>query len=155
MHTKGLIWGPVILGIQLTWLPNLSLLTWLTVAITIDFITGVLKSKVAKKEITSSLYRETIKKIIQYFGCISLCLLVQNISKSEHEYLGYFDDGVISFIIYIEVVSIFENLYEVDSTSLLSKLLIKPALTVLKFGLEKNPIAGADKVIDNNKNSLT
>ena len=51
------------------------------------------------------------------------------------------------FILYIEITSILENLYKVDGTSSIAKYIYKPLLTILKFGLENNPILdAADKL---------
>jgi hypothetical protein len=56
------------------------------------------------------------------------------------------------FIIYIEVTSIFENLYAIDNTSMISKYLYKPVLVILKFGIENNAVVkAADKIENTNE----
>ncbi|HAN37431.1 MAG TPA: hypothetical protein DCQ29_00895, partial [Chitinophagaceae bacterium] len=46
--------------------PSLSLLLWMIIAMVLDFITGIIKAVLQNKVRTSSGYRKSVIKIIQY-----------------------------------------------------------------------------------------
>lgn len=145
LHAKlaKITWGFVLLGVEIITHPSLNLLFVIGIAMFIDFITGVLKSKFEGKEITSEGFRRTVIKVLQYAIPI---LVLWGAGKYIPEYknrMKEFSSYLMIFILYIEVTSIFENLYKIDSKSTIAKFLYRPALKVLKFGIENNPVADA------------
>jgi phage-related holin len=136
--------------------PNIPVLIYsLLTAMAVDFITGVVKAKFKKVERTSEGYRRTVKKITQYFTAAALAIGLQFLSKALWEAqsanMVYITMFVLVFIIYIEVTSIFENLYEIDSASPFAKYFIKPLLIILKFGIKNNPAQKAADSIGGGK----
>lgn len=124
-------------------LPNGSLLVWIGVAMLIDFITGVAKAKTQGKARTSSGFRQTIIKTLEYLGTIAVSIIISNTASGDDSIpvvMKFFDKGLYLFILYIEITSILENLYAIDSTSSFSNFLIHPALKALTFGLKNNPV---------------
>ncbi|HAN37430.1 MAG TPA: hypothetical protein DCQ29_00890, partial [Chitinophagaceae bacterium] len=81
-------------------------------------------------------------------GSIGICVIL-NHSAKENGYidvqnvLKWLNDGLLIFIIYIEVTSIFENLYAIDSNSTFAKFFIKPILNLLTFQIKNNPVTKA------------
>jgi len=132
--------------------PNVPfLLAAVFIGMIIDFITGVIKAKFKGQERTSEGYRRTVKKVTQYFTAIGLSLGIQYLvkttvtnSSADLQYISVF---VCLFVLYIEITSILENLWEIDKTSTISKFLIKPLLIILKFGLENNPVLQKKKEV--------
>lgn len=147
-----LIWGGVLIGIELIVKPTLSLFLVVIIAIGIDFLTGVIKAKFKKQARTSEGYRRTVVKLLQYIVPI---LILQFAARNIPEYKNMLLDCsgyLMWFILYIEFTSILENLYEIDSRSLIARFLYKPLLVILKFGIEKNAVAQAAEKIDAEKN---
>lgn len=146
-----LLWAGILLGIELLVHPSLSLLSVLFTVIGLDFITGIAKAKMNKVQRTSEGYRKTIIKLMQYMIPI-LLLYVAGKWIPEYKFrLQQASGFVMMFIIYIEVTSICENLFEIDKKSPFSKYLIKPLLTILKFGIENNPITKAADQVEEQK----
>lgn len=120
----------------------MNLLIGVGIAITADFTTGLLKAIITKQPVTSNCYKQTVIKTIQYLFAILSSYMLIAASKANH--MGhfipsFFNDALIGFIIFIEVTSIFENLYECDKTSRFSTLIIAPILRLLTFQLLHNP----------------
>ena len=140
-----IIWGGIIAGIDLMVKPTLSLLQVVGVCIVFDLVTGITKAVLNKKQRTSEGYRKTVIKILQYSGPI-LVLYGAGLKIPEYkDQLHIFCGWVMMFIIYIEVTSIFENLYEIDKRSPISRYGYKNILKILKFGLTHNELAEAAK----------
>lgn len=154
MTQAKLLWGGILLGIDLLVKPTFSLFTVVLIAIALDFATGLLKATMKKEARTSQGYRKTVVKITQYMIPI-LLIYIAGKQIPEHAVLLKQASGyLMMFIIYIEATSIFENLYEIDKKTVVSKFLYRPALMILKFGIEKNPVAtAAEKLETENKNS--
>lgn len=146
-----LCWSLVLLGIDFIIHPTLDILYFVLLGIAIDFFTGVIKSKIKKIPITSDGYRRTLIKMIQYLTpIIGLACAAKAIPEYNNRLMmacGF----TMMFVIYVEITSIFENLYDIDSTSSMSKYFFKPILSILKFGIRNNPLTK----IDNNKNEET
>ena len=146
-------WAFILLGIEFLVKPTLSLFTALMVVVTLDLITGIMKAKFKKEERTSDGYRKTIVKLMQYITPI-LLLWVSGRWIPEYKLELQSASGYVTmFVIYIEVTSIFENLYEIDKKSTIAKFLYRPALKVLKFGIENNPVTQAADKLENDKKS--
>ena len=142
-----LLWGGILLGLDLMINPSFKLLSVVLILIGLDLVTGVTKAKMKKIQRTSEGYRKTIVKLLQYLVPI-LVLYVAGKYIPEHKKMLQSASGyVMMFICYIEATSIFENLYEIDKKSMIARFLYKPALTILKFGIERNPVAEAAEKI--------
>lgn len=150
MTAASIVWGFIFLGITFVVPPNHHLMYAVFSVIGIDFLTGVAKAKMNKVARTSEGYRKTVIKFLQYFVAIFVCYGAGKLIPDEKEILAQSAGFVMLFVIYIEVTSIFENLYEIDKKSQFSKYLIRPVLAILKFGIENNPVTkAADKIKEN------
>lgn len=141
---KFLVAGALIF-IKLTFVPTLSLLAVLFFVMVFDFLTGVWKAKMQRKVRTSEGYKRTVTKFIQYsFAILASYALAYLAGGNGNEGLKYLApwlvDGLTGFIILIEITSIFENLYAIDSNTPISKYIFKPALSILTFQLKNNPV---------------
>ena len=133
-------WGVTLLFFDLLITPSLDMVYIVAAAIVIDFITGIAKAKMKNQERTSEGYRRTMIKLLQYVVPI---IVLWGGSKLIHDYkeqLEKFAGWLMLFVTYIEATSIFENLYEIDKKSTISKYLYKNVLKILKFGIENNPV---------------
>jgi phage-related holin len=131
--------------IKIQFMPSLDLMAILFVAMVIDFATGCWKAKVQGKARTSSGFKRTITKFVQYAGAIVGGGVLAYIGEQKggagtQVLFGWFNQGLIFFILYIEVTSIFENLYEIDTESMISKYFYQPAIKILTFQLKNNPV---------------
>ena len=132
---------------KLTFLPNMNLLTWVFIAMLIDLITGIRKAAVLGEARTSAGFRKSINKFIQYAGAIVGGVILANTLPKNTAIVGYVQDFLLIFIIYIEVTSIFENLYAIDSKSQFAKYFIGPILKLLTFAIKKATISDNENPI--------
>lgn len=142
-------WAMFILIFDFFMKPTIELFGVMFVIIFIDLVTGIIKSIFKKVARTSRGLRRTIVKLMQY---IIPVLLLWGAGKYIPEQKKMFQTAsgfVMMFIIYIEITSIFENLYEIDSESKIAKFLYRPALIILKFGIENNPVQKTANVVTN------
>lgn len=147
-------WGATLLFLDFFMNPTFSLFGVLMAVIGIDFLTGVVKAKFKKLARTSEGYRKTVTKLLQYIVPVLILWGGGRFIPEYAERLKQASGWVMMFIIYIEVTSIFENLYEIDKKSPISKYLYRPALVILKFGLEHNAIEqAAEKLKDKGNTS--
>lgn len=124
-------------------MPNFSLLFWVCVLMVADFVTGVIRAKFLKQPITSERMRASIIKFLQYFGCLGLVIVLINQKKSSPEFqmvMNYVQDGLTILILYIEALSILENLYQMDIKSPFSQYVIKPLYSILSMAVKRNAI---------------
>lgn len=129
-------------------LPRLSLLLWICILMAADVITGLIRSSVLKQPITSSRARGTIVKFLQYFGCIGLTVVLINQNhdnKTLVQVMEWAKDGLVILIIYIECLSIFENLYAMDKTTPMAVYVIQPIYWLLSLAVRKNPLTRAQQ----------
>ena len=143
-----LAWASILLFIDLIVQPTLQLLGVVGILIALDFVTGVTKAVISKKQRTSEGYRKTIIKVMQYVIPIIAIYIGAKYIPEYSQTLTDINGYLMLFICYVEVTSIFENLYEIDSKSPIAKYLYKPALKILKFGLHNNEVAKAADNID-------
>lgn len=154
-----LAWSTILIGIDLYISPSMNIFLIMWVAIGIDFATGITKAKLLKVARTSEGFRKTVIKVAQYvtpvlvIGFVALRMpkeidLVDGNPYFNKILLNKVNGWLMMFIIYIEVTSIFENLYEIDKKTVIAKFIYKPALTILKLGIEKNPVVQAADKID-------
>lgn len=135
-----LCWGGSLLLIDLLVNPTFALFAVVLVSIAMDFVTGIVKAKFKGVNRTSEGYRKTVVKLMQYIVPILILWGAGRYIPEYQLHLHRASGWVMMFIIYIEVTSIFENLYEIDSTSMISKYLYKPMLRILKLGIKNNPV---------------
>ena len=135
-------------------LPSGILLAWMCVALIADLITGVTRAIVDDKTRTSQGYRETLGKIIQYGGALIIGVILSSMAKHHAAGLNpiifeYFNDFLVSFIVFIEITSILENMYAISPDSKFSKYFVKPVLSLLTFNLQH-----LSEIITNNKTKV-
>ena len=124
-------------------LPPPDLLIWLGVTMFIDLLTGI--AKAIKKNVprTSTGYRRTVAKFIQYGGAIAIGIVLANIAdyKKDGEInkmiYAYFSNSMLLFIIYIEITSILENLIEVSPEGEFTRKFLKPVHRVFSFDFKQ------------------
>lgn len=137
--------GLAFANLTLKFLPNFTLLALLAIVIAVDFLTGIWKAKCNNQARTSDGFRKTVTKFLQY-GCAVVCGAVlsyigeQKGGAGTVAIAGLLNDGLLIFIIYIEITSIFENLYAVDSTTAMAKYFYAPVLKILTFQIKNNPV---------------
>lgn len=142
--------GFTLLNTFYKWLPSIDLSVCVLFAISLDFITGVIKSVVLKVNRTSEGYRKTIIKFLQYGSAIAISILLSFLSEKKllsdkvQIIFIYFGDTLLSFIIFIEITSILENIYAVDKKTPFSRYFIQPLLKILTFQI-KNKLQEEDE----------
>lgn len=140
----GAAWG----WFEIVAVPKPMLLVLLFGAIIIDLLTGLIKSWNLGKATSSTGFRKTVTKVGAYVGVILGVWFLSNIMNGMYETAfdyAVFVNACIGFLTFIEIYSIFENVYEIDPNSLLSKKFIKPILKFLKGKLDNNPISKLTK----------
>lgn len=137
-------WATILLFFDLLVTPSLDMVYIVAAAISIDFATGIAKAKMRKQERTSEGYRRTMVKLLQYVVPIIVLWGGSTLISEYKENLEKFAGWLMLFVTYVEVTSIFENLYEIDKKSVIGKYLYKNVLKILKFGIENNPVNKID-----------
>jgi hypothetical protein len=127
-----------------SFVPKGSLLLWMTISVLADFATGILKSAVLGVARTSTGFRKTLIKFCQYGGAIAISFVIGNTAKGQgfvdHPgFLNMMNEGLLIFIIYIEITSICENIIAIDPATPFSKFFIGPLHKALTFQLKNNP----------------
>ena len=130
---------------KLTFLPDANLLAWLLIAVSVDFITGFSKAIARKEQRTSKAMRRTIIKLLQYTGVLAVVLIIGNAAKDNkfanvQTLMEYANSGLLIFMIYIEAVSILENLLAIDDKSMLSRYVLKRIYKILTLTIKNNAI---------------
>ena len=160
MKTPAIILTALFTIVKVDLLPNFSLLEWLGIAIAVDLITGLGKSVFNGKEITSYGLQKTVKKTCLYLGAILLSIIFLHVKEllgygKSFAIAPYLNDGLVAFLIYIEMISVLENLIAFGSDDILTNYVFKPLHRILTVKLSKNLInklGGADKgAKDNDK----
>ena len=151
-----------LLNINFGFLPSPDLLLLMGIAMMVDFGTGYAKAVVLKEPRTSTGLRKTIIKFIQYGGAIVigmfLSYLSQNVQEAKKDwevlstYMNWFNSGLLTFIIFIEIVSILENLQAINPNGAFTRYIISPLLRVLTLQLKANSLdATIEKEYTENK----
>jgi phage-related holin len=127
---------------QITFVPTFSLLLAMAFALGLDFLTGVYKARRKNEATTSKGFRKTIDKFISYGVAVASSSLLVFISEQKGGEAvkligGFLNDGLVCFIIYIEVVSIFENLIEISPDSPLCLYFFGPVHKFLTLQIKK------------------
>lgn len=129
-------------------LPKLSLLLTVCVLMLADLITGLLKARFLKQRITSEKLRRSVIKFMQYFGSIGLIVVLTNQNKDNQNFvlvMNWTKDGLTILIIYIECLSIFENLYAMDKKTPFAIYVIQPIYRLLTWAVRNNYFTKADE----------
>jgi len=135
-----------LLNVQLDFIPSVGLLAVMGIALFLDLVTGITKAIFAKQQRTSEGYRKTVVKVMQYFGSVGLSMIVTYASKNLTPFAEwgiiaeYMGNGLLLFIIFIEVTSIFENMYAIDDKTPFAKYVIKPILNIMTFQIKNNAL---------------
>lgn len=129
--------------------PDVKLLIALFVVFILDFIFGVTKATINGTRRTSKGFRKTFSKFIQYGGSIIVAMVLLNIVYDSSTTFGkqiswLFGDLMLYIMIYIEIVSIFENMEEMSPESDFVKYFIRPVRRIITFQIknllrEENP----------------
>lgn len=147
-----------LLNISLQFLPTGTLMVAMGAAVALDFLTGVIKASLTNKARTSQGYRRTVTKFMQYGGAVCVSMLMKYLvslkgpgtMEALAPYADFLNDGLLFFIIFIEITSIVENLYAIDSKSPFAVYFIKPMLKVMTFAVKNNSFS---KSIENEKDA--
>lgn len=138
------------LNIPLRMLPTGTLIVIIAILMVIDLITGIAKAVIQGKARTSSGFKKTVIKFTQYFGAITISVILKYLIflKPEYirrlypdlidkaQYIDWIGDGLLIFITFIEMVSILENIHEIDEKSKFSRYCVKPLLFLLTIRLD-------------------
>lgn len=142
---SGVMFGSLFLNIGqflgfFTTTPHWHLLLAVILLVGLDFVTAMLKLKALKIEPNSQGYRKSISKFTQYGGVIIISYGLWFLFKANLPNASIILNIIMLAIMFVEVTSIFENLYEVDSKSYFGRYFIYPILKIMKFGMVKNPV---------------
>lgn len=121
--------------------PDVKLLIALFTVFILDFIFGVTKATINGTRRTSKGFRKTFSKFIQYGGSIIVAMVLLNIVYDSNATFGkqiswLFGDLMLYIMIYIEVVSIFENMEEISPESDFVKYFIRPVRRIITFQIK-------------------
>ncbi len=146
-------WG----WLELAFFPKPMLLFFLAGTMIIDLITGLVKSWKNGVATNYQLLQKTVIKITMYCSVIISAWIMVNIfntiNKSDINY-AIFVNGLIGVLSFIELYSIFSNIYEIDPKGPLSLYVVGPILKLLKSKLNNNPIHQLENE-ENNENDRT
>jgi len=125
----------------LEYYPKIQLLIALLVVFALDFVCGVTKATLTGQRRTSKGFRKTFSKFIQYGVSIVVALVILNIGNDGKSDLSrqvswLFGDFMIFLMIYIEIVSIFENIEVINPEGDFSKYFIRPVRRLLTFQMK-------------------
>lgn len=137
------------INFNFSFLPTGTLMVAMSFAIALDFVTGVIKASFKNDARTSTGYRKTIIKFMQYGGAVCVSMLMKFLlslkgvetMKEIEPYADFLNDGLLIFIIFIEVTSILENIYAVDKKSPFALYFIRPLLRVMTFAIKSKSSA--------------
>jgi phage-related holin len=144
LNSKPLLLSAItVAGLELAFLPKPVLLYLLMGAMFIDLVTGLVKSWQRGVATASAGFQRTVIKMSRYtaviFGVWIAANVICNTSGAKADYSPAIN-GTVGFLSFIEIYSIFENVYEIDPTGPLSKWFIGPALKLLRGRLINNPL---------------
>lgn len=124
--------------------PSAMLFFWLLLAMFGDFVTGLLKSWKKGVVTSSEGLRRSITKVLSYCGAILVIFILVNVvglvDTSNKYDLAVIINGLMGFIVFVELYSICENINEAYPDTPLTQYFIGPMMKFLKGRLEKNPI---------------
>lgn len=130
---------------NLSFVPTFNLLFALAFVIGLDFLTGCYKARRKGEMTTSGGFRRTVDKFVSYgvavgTSCV-LCFVSQQKGGEAVKLIsGFLNDGLVCLIIYIEIVSICENVIEINPESPLSQFFFTPLHKILTLQLKNSPL---------------
>ena len=128
---------------EVEFIPAPMRIFFLGAAMAIDLASGLVKSWKNGHITTSAGFQRSVVKLSRYCSVIIATWFLANIlgtvSPANIDY-AYMVNGTIGFLTFIEIYSIFENVYEIDPTGPLSRYLVGPVLKILKGNMNRfNP----------------
>lgn len=125
--------------------PNVKLLIGLLIVFALDFLFGITKATITKTRRTSKGFRQSFSKFMQYGGSIIIAMVLLNLITIGNDPFGkqlswIFGDIMLYVMIYIEVVSILENMEEISPESDFVIYFIRPVRRIITFQM-KNLLA--------------
>ncbi|MEI7488992.1 MAG: phage holin family protein [Chryseobacterium sp.] len=117
--------------------PNGMLLVALLIVFILDFGLGITKATIKGTMRTSKGFRKTFTKFMQYGGSIIIAMVILNVIfyskvKFGEQFSWLFGDTMLYIMIYIEIVSIFENMEEMGDNDFI-RYFIRPVRRILTF----------------------
>jgi hypothetical protein len=102
----------------------------------LDLVFGILKTIFKCQQRRSNGFRKSIIKLLQYGGCIIVATVILNIIRASTEKFGQqfswiFGDIMLYLMIYIEFVSVLENMEEMAPAS----FFVRPVRRIITFQL--------------------
>lgn len=129
---------------SIEYVPSAMLFFYLLIAMLGDFITGLLKSWKKGKHTSSEGLRRSVTKVLSYIGAILVIMVMVNVIglvDDGNKYdLAMIINGLMGFIVFVELYSMCENISEAYPESPLVKWLIMPIMKFLRGKLENNPL---------------
>ena len=120
--------------------PSAMLFFWLLIAMLGDFITGLLKSWKKGSHTSSEGLRRSITKVLSYCGAILVIMTLVNVIglvDDGNKYdLAIIINGLMGFIVFVELYSICENITEAYPESPLVKYFIIHIMSFLRGRFE-------------------
>lgn len=131
--TLGITW------LKLNFFPSFSLIWMLLLSIGLDLVTGVAKAWLKKENTTSEGLRRTVVKFIQYGGFIICGVILVNLlgKEKDKDFYEYVINGLFTFTVLIELLSICENVVEISPNSKICRYIIYPFMKIVKGKLPK------------------
>lgn len=132
-------------GISFAWfsieyVPSLMLFIYLLAAMLVDGITGLLKSWRGNQVSTSKGFQQSVIKVFAYCGSIVMITIMVNVIglvDDGNKYdLAIVINGLMGFIIFIELYSICENISKAYPNSPLTKYFISYIMKFLRGKFE-------------------
>lgn len=124
--------------------PSAMLFFWLLIAMLGDFITGLLKSWKKGKHTSSEGLRRSVTKVLSYCGAILVIMTLVNVIglvDDGNKYdLAIVINGLMGFIVFVELYSICENISEAYPESPLVKYFIIHIMSFLRGRFDKMKI---------------
>lgn len=120
---------------------------------TIDLITGLVKSWKKGRNTTSKGFKGTAIKIGTYSGIVVAASLMANVLADMYPPIDYdfYVNLTVAFLTFVEVYSILENVYETDPKSTVSVYFIGPVLKWMKGYMKKKGPASKLPDLDKDK----
>lgn len=117
--------------------PNGVLLSALLIVFVLDFGFGITKATINETRRTSEGFRKTFTKFMQYGGSIIIAMVILNIIfatkvKFGEQFSWIFGDTMLYIMIYIEIVSIFENMEEMGNNDFIIYF-VRPVRRLITF----------------------
>lgn len=116
--------------------PSVMLFFYLLVAMLGDFITGLLKSWKKGRQTSSEGLRRSVTKVLSYIGAILVIMVMVNVIglvDDGNKYdLAIIINGLMGFIVFVELYSICENISEAYPESPLVKYFLVHIMTFLR-----------------------